>query len=95
MFEIVYESRGKLISGSLSRERKANSRPSENEGCDRTVLLYWSLSVSNTSIYLLVELAEKYLNIFSLIVLFHILTTHVFSSFSVEYSSTSFLTSLL
>src|SRR6218665_1241904 len=32
--EIVYESRGKLIGGSLSRERKANSRPSENEGGD-------------------------------------------------------------
>src|SRR6218665_42508 len=34
VFEIVYESRGKLIGGSLSRERKANSRPSENEGGD-------------------------------------------------------------
>jgi len=32
--EIVYESRGKLIGGSLSRERKANSRPRENEGGD-------------------------------------------------------------
>ena len=34
MSEIVYESRGKLIGGSLSRERKANGRPSENEGGD-------------------------------------------------------------
>ena len=34
MSEIVYESRGKLTGGSLSRERKVNSRPSENEGGD-------------------------------------------------------------
>ena len=37
MFEIVYESRGKLIGGSLSSERKASSRPSENEGGDNCV----------------------------------------------------------
>src|SRR6218665_1646951 len=37
VFEIVYESRGKLIGGSLSRERKANSRPSENEGGDNHI----------------------------------------------------------
>ena len=37
MSEIVYESRGKLIGGSLSREKKAKSRPSANEGGD----IYW------------------------------------------------------
>ena len=37
MSEIVYESRGKLVGGSLSRGRKANSRPSENEDGD----IYW------------------------------------------------------
>src|SRR6218665_1003254 len=60
---------------------------------NRVVILI--LSASNPSTYLLVELAEKYLNIFSLIVLFHLSTTHDVSWFSVEYSSTSFLTSLL
>ena len=37
MSEIVYESRGKLNGGSLSREREAKSRPSENEGGDNDV----------------------------------------------------------
>src|SRR6218665_326290 len=44
--------------------------------------------------YFLVELAEKYLNILSRMLLFHLSTTQDFSSFSVEYYSTSFLTSL-
>jgi len=35
--EIVYESRGKLIGRSLSKERKVNSRPSENEGGDSLI----------------------------------------------------------
>ena len=38
VFEIVYESRGKLIGGSLSRERKVSSRPSENKGGDSYLL---------------------------------------------------------
>jgi len=32
VYEIVCESRGKLIGGSLPKRRKANSRPSESEG---------------------------------------------------------------
>src|SRR6218665_229429 len=59
------------------------------------VSLYRATIDSKTSIYLLVELAVKYLNIFSLIVRFHRSIMHDFSSFSVEYSSTSFWTSLL
>src|SRR6218665_1879152 len=59
------------------------------------VSLYCTTIESKTSIYLLVELAVKYLNIFSLIVPFHRSIIQDFSSFSVEYSTTSFWTSLL
>src|SRR6218665_4207629 len=59
------------------------------------VSLYCTNIESKTSIYLLVELAVKYLNIFSLIVRFHRSIMQDFSSFSVEYISTSFWTSLL
>src|SRR6218665_1063086 len=49
--EIVYESRGKLIGGSLSRLRKANSRPSENEGGDSgndsRLIFLWLSSASD------------------------------------------------
>src|SRR6218665_971772 len=41
--------------------------------------------------YFLVELAEKYLNILSRMLLFHLSTTQDFSSFSVEYNSSSFV----
>ena len=58
-------------------------------------LLYWSTSKSSTSTYFLVLLAEKYLNIFSLLVLLNLSFTQDFSSFSVEWISTSFWTSLL
>src|SRR6218665_540229 len=59
------------------------------------VSLYCTNIESKTSIYLLVELAVKFLNIFSLIVRFHRSIMQDFSSFLVEYSSTSFWTSLL
>src|SRR6218665_4064487 len=59
------------------------------------VSLYCTTIESKTSIYLLVELAVKYLNILSLIVRFHRSIMEDFSSFSVEYSTMSFWTSLL
>jgi len=41
--------------------------------------------------YFLVEFAEKYLNIFSFILLFHLSTTQDISSFSVEYKEQEFM----
>jgi len=47
-------------------------------------VLYRFTSSSKTSMYFLVEFAEKYLNIFSFMVVFQRSTTLDFSSFSVE-----------
>ena len=60
-----------------------------------SVLLSYSTSWSNTSMYLLVKFAEKYSNIFYSMVLFQRSTPIDCSSFSVEYNSTKLCTSLL
>ena len=51
MTEVVYDSRGKLIGGSLSRERKVKSRPSEKEGGDNRLPVTYLKTQTRLPVY--------------------------------------------